>query len=179
MNVAGDGDGDAFWHASSHPSEMIFTRPSSHIYYRSIERFQTVLIHKHRCTLMPLEKVIDSFERNLFGTSALSSVFSQREKQQQQRTGFLCISSLMFTTLSSFSYDLFCFVQGNHYCLAEYFICLNHVFLFTWKMPYLPKASGNKIHATVDTSGSRSSVCLKYCSHLCIKYLFHCFTPWN
>lgn len=82
MNVAGDGD--AFWHASFHPSEMIFTIPSSHIYYRSVECFQEVLIHKHRCTLMPLEKVIDAFERNLFGTSALLSVFSQREKNNNR-----------------------------------------------------------------------------------------------
>lgn len=108
MNVSGDS------HGSDRPWEMIFTIPSSHIYYPLLSAFKQSWIMSSG-TLMPLEKAIDGFERNLFGTSALLSVFSSRKKE---RMGSLCISPLLFSSLgfSLFHLPLLCPGESLLFC---------------------------------------------------------------
>ncbi len=158
MNVSGDGHASLthFW-----PSlrDDFYNTIFSHL-LPSVECFQTVLNHEQRCTLMPLEKAIDGFERNLFGTSALLSVFSSRKKREWISLYFpsLALQPRFFALPPPFALS-----RGIITVLLNISYTSIPLFSFTWQTPSLtcPRVQEiNKTHPTVDTPWTRPSVCL-------------------
>lgn len=118
-------------------SQMIFTIPYSHIYYRS-EWFQTVLIHKHRCALMPLEKVI--WKESIWH---FSSFVSPREKKTTTEDGFSLY--FLYNVLSPPTL-LLCPGESLLFCWIFHTLQSCLFIHLTNAIPHLPKGSGNKAH---------------------------------